>query len=154
MDLLIRAKILMQEIWQLKLNWDESLPLHIQYKWICFTQEIESFSKVQIPRRVVSVNNAASYEIHATLAKRRTGHDDREYLNHLQTRTKWKTNGSGNLTPGRLVLLKEDNIPAGQWLTGRVEKVFFGAGQWLTGRVEKVFFGDDGVVRAASVKNS
>ncbi|KAK9743513.1 Pao retrotransposon peptidase [Popillia japonica] len=56
--------ILMQEIWQLKLNWDESLPLHIQDKWICFTQEIESFSKVQIPRRGVSVNNAASYEIH------------------------------------------------------------------------------------------
>ncbi|KAK9744298.1 Pao retrotransposon peptidase [Popillia japonica] len=87
--LTIRVKILMQEIWQLKLNWDESLPLHIQDKWICFTQEMESLSKVQIPRRVVSVNNAASYEIHgfcdasekaygaciyATLAKRRTGH--------------------------------------------------------------------------------
>ncbi|KAK9702993.1 Pao retrotransposon peptidase [Popillia japonica] len=28
--LTIRAKILMQEIWQLKLNWDESLPLHIR----------------------------------------------------------------------------------------------------------------------------
>ncbi|KAK9730304.1 Pao retrotransposon peptidase [Popillia japonica] len=61
--LTIRAKILMQEIWQLKLNWDESLPLHIQDKCICFTQDMESLSKVQIPSRVASVNNAAYYEI-------------------------------------------------------------------------------------------
>lgn len=61
----------------------------------------------------------------------------KEYLHELQARTKWNRMGNCNLTPGLLVIVKEDNIPPGQWLLGRVVEVFYG---------------NDGVVRTASVK--
>lgn len=45
--------------------------------------------------------------------------------------------GETNIAPGLLTIIKEDNVPPGQWLLGRVIEVFPGA---------------DGVVRTASVK--
>ena len=43
----------------------------------------------------------------------------RDYLNTLQQRGKWTTS-SPNLSPGDLVIMKEDNIPPLQWKLARV----------------------------------
>ena len=60
----------------------------------------------------------------------------REYLPTLQQRQKWLTN-QRNLAVDDLVILADENIPRGQWLLGRVTKVFPGR---------------DGLVRVAEVK--
>ncbi|XP_029054284.1 uncharacterized protein LOC114881619 [Osmia bicornis bicornis] len=46
----------------------------------------------------------------------------REYLQELQKRQKWRTNGE-KLQIGTLVLLKEDHVPPFYWVIGRIAKV-------------------------------
>ena len=48
-----------------------------------------------------------------------------EYLNTLQARSKW-TKDSPNVTPGLIVVVKEDNLPPQSWKLGRVVKVYPG----------------------------
>ena len=42
-----------------------------------------------------------------------------EYLQHLQTRSKWQT-PSKNIEKDDIVVIKEDNMPPGRWALGRV----------------------------------
>lgn len=61
----------------------------------------------------------------------------KEYLHHLQQRSKWQLNTNQNYRIGSLVLLKEDNVPS----------MF-----WPAGRIVEVHPGKDNVVRVVSVK--
>lgn len=49
----------------------------------------------------------------------------RDYLSTLQSRYKWKTKEQ-NLKVDDIVLIKEDNLPPGSWLLGRVTAVYPG----------------------------
>lgn len=60
----------------------------------------------------------------------------KDYLQALQSRTKWTT-PTENLRTGDMVLIKEDNIPPAKWLLGRVTHTHPGA---------------DGLVRVVTVK--
>ncbi|GBM68720.1 hypothetical protein AVEN_69134-1 [Araneus ventricosus] len=50
----------------------------------------------------------------------------RDYLNHLQQRSKWQFE-KNYLKIGSLVLLKEDNLPPCKWVIGRVKDVIPGS---------------------------
>ncbi|GBO26086.1 hypothetical protein AVEN_46711-1 [Araneus ventricosus] len=60
----------------------------------------------------------------------------RDYLNHLQQRSKWQFE-KNDLKIGSLVLLKEDNLPPCKWVIGRVKDVIPGS---------------DGKIRVANVQ--
>ncbi|XP_018359711.1 PREDICTED: uncharacterized protein LOC108758964 [Trachymyrmex cornetzi] len=62
----------------------------------------------------------------------------REYLNELQTRSKWIQDGP-NLDIGTVVLIKDKNLQCYQWSLGKVTKVHPG---------------EDGIVRAATLKTT
>nr|XP_012135024.1 PREDICTED: uncharacterized protein LOC105661809 [Megachile rotundata] len=47
------AKLIMQQLWQLQTNWDESVPQDVYKQWIDFITELEFLDKVKIPRRVI-----------------------------------------------------------------------------------------------------
>lgn len=38
--IIVTAKLLVQQLWQLKLNWDESVPMNIQTKWLLFCDKL------------------------------------------------------------------------------------------------------------------
>ncbi|XP_076246260.1 uncharacterized protein LOC143186468 [Calliopsis andreniformis] len=38
----VKAKLLMQELWQLQINWDESLPQDFHTRWVTFRQELHA----------------------------------------------------------------------------------------------------------------
>ena len=46
----IKAKILLQEIWQTKLTWDEPLPTVIKEKWIAILADLQELPQLMIPR--------------------------------------------------------------------------------------------------------
>jgi len=48
---LIIGKILLQQLWQIKVEWDKPLPIEIQTKWECFHQELEKLGSLSIPRK-------------------------------------------------------------------------------------------------------
>jgi len=59
-----------------------------------------------------------------------------EYLNELQTRRKWNTNGK-EITVDQIVLIKEKNLPCIQWALGRILEIHPG---------------QDDIVRTATIK--
>lgn len=63
----------------------------------------------------------------------------KEYISELQGRTKWKVNHENLLTPGVLVIMKEENVPPLKWRLARVIQLHPG---------------HDGVTRVVSVRNS
>jgi len=48
--IIIKAKILMQELWTLKLGWDTPLPPTIITKWVTFTENLQDLSNLKFPR--------------------------------------------------------------------------------------------------------
>src|SRR5436190_3001790 len=62
----------------------------------------------------------------------------REYLQQLQTRTKWKE-GENTVSLGDLVLLVEDNLSPLHWKLGRIEELHSG---------------DDGIIRVVTIRTT
>lgn len=99
-------------------------------------------SLAAIPERVpdnVSVNRLKLYERLQTIVSHFWKRWSSEYLHSVQQRTKWKSDTSSAVKIGSLVLLKEDNLPVMQWITGRIVATHPGA---------------DNVVRVVSVKTN
>ena len=56
-----RAKMLMQEIWQAGVEWDEVLPVHLHAKWTQWESELAELSYVQIPPCLRQTNRTSIY---------------------------------------------------------------------------------------------
>nr|CAH7760091.1 unnamed protein product [Callosobruchus chinensis] len=50
---IVIGKILLQRLWSLKLNWDESLPSSLDTRWRRFRQELPLFNILKVPRHVL-----------------------------------------------------------------------------------------------------
>lgn len=49
---IVTCKVLMQELWRLKLHWDESVPQHINTEWETIKSEMDHLTQLKIPRFV------------------------------------------------------------------------------------------------------
>lgn len=58
------AKILMQELWSLGVEWDESVPMHIHKAWEQIRSQLSLFNNLKVPRAVSSGNESSQIEIH------------------------------------------------------------------------------------------
>lgn len=56
--LIIKAKIILQELWINKLDWDESIPMHLDYAWTKFKEDIYKIENLKIPRFVSCLSKA------------------------------------------------------------------------------------------------
>lgn len=61
---IIVGKILMQRLWQLRINWDESLPLDIYNTFLEYERQFSSLNNLHIPRRIISLDNFHVIELH------------------------------------------------------------------------------------------
>lgn len=59
----IKAKILLQQLWLQKLNWDQELPENIALEWVKIKQQIINMEPVTVPRWMGTTNNE-DYELH------------------------------------------------------------------------------------------
>lgn len=59
----IRAKILLQKLWQLKIDWNETVPQDIFTVWMDFREKLKNLNKIQIPRQV-TIHNYTNIELH------------------------------------------------------------------------------------------
>lgn len=50
--IITKAKILLQELWRLKIDWDEAIPLSLYTAWHRFTMTLRDLHKIHIPRYV------------------------------------------------------------------------------------------------------
>ena len=61
---IIQAKILMQSLWLLKLDWDEALPEDVVCKWSTWIKELPCASIIRIPRWTGFTHQTQVIELH------------------------------------------------------------------------------------------
>ncbi|XP_076660830.1 uncharacterized protein LOC143364282, partial [Halictus rubicundus] len=59
----VTAKIIMQRLWQLKIDWDESLPMNIQNEWQNYRNNLKLLEKVKFNRHITQ-RSVKSIELH------------------------------------------------------------------------------------------
>lgn len=60
----IRAKMFIQELWLVKLDWDQPLPAEMQRRWNDFRGQLPSLDKISIPRWIYLSPLAVKVELH------------------------------------------------------------------------------------------
>lgn len=60
---LIKGKIFLQQLWQLKIEWDSPLPTDLASRWERFYQELKELSSMSIPRKCIP-HMSLQVEIH------------------------------------------------------------------------------------------
>ncbi|GFW72669.1 integrase catalytic domain-containing protein [Trichonephila clavipes] len=58
-----KAKLVMQELWRLKLDWDDSLPIHLETQWKRFVKSLSAIINLNIPRHIL-LDYALRIELH------------------------------------------------------------------------------------------
>lgn len=61
--IITRAKIIMQQLWQGQLKWDETLPTQIHTQWIQWYQKLPHLNHLRIPRRILC-NESIHVKLH------------------------------------------------------------------------------------------
>ncbi|XP_025192662.1 uncharacterized protein LOC112592723 [Melanaphis sacchari] len=49
--ILIKGKIFLQQLWQIKIDWDQPIPEYIREKWLRFYKQFEELETLSIPRK-------------------------------------------------------------------------------------------------------
>lgn len=62
--IIVVAKLLIQELWQLKLTWDETVPMEIYSRWTNLTNKLHLVNKICIPRHCL-LSDYNYVELHA-----------------------------------------------------------------------------------------
>ena len=60
---IVRAKMLLQRLWTLKIDWDESLPADIYTEWSKYYAQLPLLNNVKFPRKII-IKTAAEIELH------------------------------------------------------------------------------------------
>jgi len=60
---LIRGKVFLQELWQIKVNWDDELPPFVRRRWESFTKDLTTLDQLAIPRSV-KFNSHGDIQLH------------------------------------------------------------------------------------------
>lgn len=61
---IVKAKIFVQQLWKLKLAWDESLPMQYHTAWVQYRSELHNITNINIPRRVIFSDEIRTQELH------------------------------------------------------------------------------------------
>lgn len=62
--IIVVAKLMLQELWLRKLDWDESIPEDLQIKWSCFHNSLKELESLKIPRWTGQVKQQSICELH------------------------------------------------------------------------------------------
>ncbi|XP_057322557.1 uncharacterized protein LOC130665944 [Microplitis mediator] len=61
---IVKAKILIQDLWLQKVDWDDALSPELVHRWKTFRDELPQLSQLRIPRWINLIPNSSSIEIH------------------------------------------------------------------------------------------
>jgi hypothetical protein len=60
---IVRAKILLQRVWALKVDWDESLPSDLHSEWKRYYSQLTLLNNIRFPRKAI-IKTAVNIELH------------------------------------------------------------------------------------------
>ena len=104
----VRAKIILERIWQLKISCDESLPQDLHTMWGEFSRQLMALNEISVRRRV-SCNNAINVQLHGFSDTSELAYGVCIYLRSSD----WHDNPMGHLlcAKSRVAPLKKISLP-------------------------------------------
>lgn len=60
-SIITTAKIMLQNFWKLKVDWDESLPIDVQTQWLKYVSSLSTLKIIHIPRCIINLGRKSSY---------------------------------------------------------------------------------------------
>lgn len=61
---IILAKLFIQRLWTLQVDWDESLPADVYTEWITYRSQLKQLNELRITRMALGAQNIACVELH------------------------------------------------------------------------------------------
>ncbi|XP_055920880.1 uncharacterized protein LOC129952352 [Eupeodes corollae] len=61
---IIKAKIIMQQLWLKGLSWDDKIPVELQQEWLSFQEELDILEDIHIPRWINTQTDIKQIELH------------------------------------------------------------------------------------------
>ena len=61
--IVIRAKVLLQDLWLDRVDWDDPVPSHLEAKWTIFISELQDLEQLEIPRFIGRLPGS-KFELH------------------------------------------------------------------------------------------
>jgi hypothetical protein len=61
---IVKAKLIMQELWKREIGWDEELPEDLKTSWTIILNQLHLLNQIRIPRKVIESYPYKSLEIH------------------------------------------------------------------------------------------
>ncbi|CAK9832817.1 hypothetical protein ANTRET_LOCUS9598 [Anthophora retusa] len=121
----IQAKMILQELWQLRVSWDESLPQHLHSQWNTFREELMYINEIKIPRHAITVDNQ-KIELHAFSDASEKAYGACVYLRTLSNQGRWSTHllcAKSKVAPLKVVSLPRLELCGAQLLAQLVKKI-------------------------------
>ncbi|XP_076389571.1 uncharacterized protein LOC105662854 [Megachile rotundata] len=83
------AKLVMQQLWQLRTDWDESVCQEIHHQWVEYRKELEYLSRIRIPRRALV--SLVQVELHGFSDASERAYGACVYLRSREKSGNWET---------------------------------------------------------------
>lgn len=61
---IVTAKIIIQKLWKLRIDWDESLPSEIYTEWMDYVVKLQEFNEFKVQRKVFIYGRDVRFELH------------------------------------------------------------------------------------------
>lgn len=105
---ILYAKVMMQDCWKIKMDWDESVTRELHFKWITFAEQLPLLSDISIERQLL-IKEATHIELHGFCDASKIGYGACIYI-----RSRDKNNHvfiQLSCAKSRVAPLKETTIP-------------------------------------------
>ena len=122
------AKLILQQLWQLKSGWDESIPQELHTQWVDYRRTLHDMQTLTIPRRVLIDNSTllAQVEIHGFSDASERAYGACIYLRSKNNAGRWTTRllcAKSRVAPLKTVSLPRLELCAAVLLANLLSKV-------------------------------
>lgn len=121
----VQAKMMLQELWQLRVSWDESLPQHLHFRWSAFREELEHINSIKIPRCALPAEGQR-IELHGFSDASEKAYGACIYLRTLHDDGRWSSNllcAKSKVAPLKVISLPRLELCGAQLLVQLAKKV-------------------------------
>lgn len=146
----IRAKLLLQMLWKLKIDWDIRIPNDLEQKWISHCQQLKTINEIEIPRHITAavpqitqihgISDASEVAYGACLFLRSLNQDGSMQVRLICARSR--------VAPLKLISLPRLELCGALLLATLYEKV----AEALTIKIDDAFFWSDSTITLAWIK--
>ncbi|XP_055918507.1 uncharacterized protein LOC129950600 [Eupeodes corollae] len=122
---IVLAKIFMQQLWRLKLTWDEALPQEFYHSWLKFRKNLGELNNMHIRRRVF-FGHPANYQLHAFSDSSEDAFGTCVYIRSVDDNGTVRTNllcGKSKVAPVRKVTLPRLELCAAVMMVQLVQRL-------------------------------